>query len=88
MSVAARGAHEIGGTTYKGGASPISWGPRRLLDLHYKLSGSCSFQKSHSRRFHSVWTPFDILFRRNPKIGKKQQFWVGPPVNRLVPKII
>ena len=32
--------------------------------------------------------PFDILFLRNTKIGKKQQFWAGPPVNRLVPKII
>ena len=32
--------------------------------------------------------PFDILFLRNSEIGKKQQFWAGPPVNRLVPKII
>ena len=24
-----------------------------------------------SRRFHSVWTPFDIPFLRNTKIGKK-----------------
>ena len=53
-----------------------------------KSPGSCSFQKSRSRRFHSVWTPFDILFLRNSEIGKKQQFWVGPPVSRLVPKII
>ena len=30
----------------------------------------------------------DIMFLRNTEIGKKQQFWVGPPVNRLVPKII
>ena len=29
-----------------------------------------------------------ILFPRNSEIGKKQQFWTGPPVNRLVPKII
>ena len=69
-SVAARGAHETGGTPY-GGRPPISWRPRLLLDLHSKSSGSCSFQKSRSRRFHSVWTPFDIPFLRNTEIGKK-----------------
>ena len=71
-----------------GARPPISWGPREILDLHSKLSGSDLFRKSCSRRFHSVWSPFDILFLRNSKIGKKQQFWAGPPVNRLVPKII
>ena len=50
---------------------PISWRPRMLLDLHSKSSGSRSFQKSRSQRFHSVWTPFDIPFLRNTKIGKK-----------------
>ena len=29
-----------------------------------------------------------LIFLRNSEIGKKQQFWAGPPVNRLVPKII
>ena len=70
------------------GAPPISWLPGGFLDVGSKSSGSCSFRKSRSRRFHSVWTPFDILFLRNSEIGKKQQFWAGPPVNRLVPKII
>ena len=70
------------------GAPPTSWLPGSFLDVGSKFSGSCSFQKSRSRRFHSVWTPFDILFLRNSEIGKKQQFWAGPPVNRLVPKII
>ena len=42
-----------------------------FLDLGSKSSGSCSFRKSRSRRFHSVWTPFDIPFLRNTKIGKK-----------------
>src|SRR6187401_2489625 len=28
-------------------------------------------QKYLSRRFHSVWTPFDIPFLQNPEIGKK-----------------
>ena len=53
------------------GGPPISWEPRLLLDLHSKSSGSRSFQKSRSRRFHSVWTPFDIPFLRNTEIGKK-----------------
>ena len=71
-----------------GRRAPTSWLPCWLLDIGSKSPRSCSFQKSRSRRFHSVWTPFDILFLRNSEIGKKKQFWVGPPVNRLVPKII
>ena len=83
-----RGAHEGGGRAWGVGAPPTSWLPGSFLDVGSKSSGSCSFRKSRSRRFHSVWTPFDILFLRNSEIGKKQQFWAGPPVNRLVPKII
>ena len=67
---------------------PISCPPRLLLDLHSKISGSRSFQKSRSRWFHSVWTPFDIPFLRNTEIGKKIAIWVGPPVSRSVPKMI
>ena len=67
---------------------PTSWPPLLCLDVGSKSPGSCLLRKSRSRRFHSVWTPFDIPFLRNPKTGKKQQFWAGPPVNRLVPKII
>ena len=70
------------------GAPPASCSPRCFIYVDSKSSGSRLFQKSRSRRFHSVWTPFDILFLRNSEIGKKQQFWDGPPVNRLVPKII
>ena len=84
----ATGAHEGGGRAWGVGAPPTSWPPCWLLDVGSKSPGSCSFRKSRSRRFHSVWTPFDILFLRNSEIGKKQQFWAGPPVNRLVPKII
>ena len=87
-SVAARGAHETGGTPYRGAWPPISWLPQQLLDLHSKLSGSRSFQKSRSRRFHSVWTPFDIPFFQNTEIGKKTAIQAGPPVRRLVAKII
>ena len=70
------------------GAPPTSWPPVSFLDVGYKSLWSYSLRKSRSRMFHSVWTPFDIPFLRNPKTGKKQQFWAGPPVNRLVPKII
>ena len=70
------------------GAPPTSWPPLLCLDVGSKSPRSCSLRKSRSRRFHSVWTPFDIPFCRNPKTGKKQQFWARPPVNRLVPKII
>ena len=83
------GAHEGGVHAQEGWARPpISWPPRLLLGLHSKFSRSRSFQKSRSRRFHSVWTPFDIHFLRNTEIGKKTAIRAGPPVNRLVPKII
>ena len=87
-SVDARGSHEIGGAPSRGARPPPSWPPRLLLDLHSKSSRSRSFQKSRSRRFHSVWTPFDIPFLRNTEICKKTAIRAGPPVNRLVPKII
>ena len=54
-----------------GGAPPTSWPPPLFLDVGSKSLGSCSVRKSRSRRFHSVWTPFDIPFLRNPKTGKK-----------------
>ena len=70
----------------RGACPPISWPPRLLLGLHSKFSGSRSFQRSRSRRFHSIWTPFDIPFLGNTEIGKKTIIWAGPPVSRLVPK--
>ena len=66
-----RGPGDKGRTQERWACPPISWPPRLLLELHSKSSGSRSFQKSHSRRFHSVWTPFDIPFLRNTEIGKK-----------------
>ena len=69
-----RGPRDRGRALQGGGRPPISWLPQLLLDLHSELSGSRSFQKSRSRRFHSVWTPFDIPFLRNTEIGKKQQY--------------
>ena len=90
MSVEQHGAHEGGGRAWGRGVGvpPTSWPPLLCLDVGSKSHGTCSFRKSCSRRFHSVWTLFDIPFLQNPKTGKKQQFWVGPLVNRLVPKIL
>ena len=70
------------------GAPPASCLPPLFLDGHSKSLGSRLLRKSHSRRFHSILTPFDIPFLRNPKIGKKTTIWAGPPVSRLVPKMI
>ena len=70
------------------GAPPVSCLPPLFLDGHSKSPGSRLLRKSRSQRFHSVWTPFDIPFLRNPKLGKKTAIWVGPPVSSIVPKII
>ena len=35
----------------------------------------------------SIFLPISV-FLQNTEIGEKHQFWAGPPVNRLVPKII
>ena len=66
-----RGPRDRGHAQPKGPRPPPSWPPQLLPDLHSKSSGSRLFQKSRSRRFHSVWTPFDIPFLRNTEIGKK-----------------
>ena len=54
-----------------GGRRPPSWLPRGFLDEGSKSPGSYLMRKSRFRRFHSVWTPFDIMFLRNTEIGKK-----------------
>ena len=82
------GAHEGGGRAQGGGRAPASWTPRPFLDVHSKSSGSRLLQKSRSRRFRSVWIPFDIPFMRNTEIGKKTTIYTGPWVSRLVQKII
>ena len=70
------------------GAPPASCSPCCFLYVESKSSGSRLFRKSRSRRFHSIWSPFDILFLRNTEIGKKTAIRAGPPVSRLVPKMI
>ena len=82
-SVEQRGAHEVGGRAHPQGARRApSWPPRSLLDVHSKSPGLHLFQKDRSRRFHPVWTPFDIPFLRNTEIGKKTAICTGPSVNR------
>ena len=78
----------VGGTPRGQARLPASWPPRLFLDVHSKFPGSRLFRKSCSRRFHSVWTPFDILFLRNTEIGKKAAIRARPPVSRLVLKMI
>ena len=80
-----RGGQEIGGRPLLG-APPVSWAPRVSSDVNSKSPGSYSSKKSRCRRFHSVWTQFDIL--RNTETGNKTVIWAGPPISRLVPKVI
>ena len=83
-----KGINRLTGGPRGSGARPL---PRAHLGHRFTLIFLPDFPnipKISSVRFYPVWTPFDILFLRNSEIGKKQQFWAGPPVNRLVPKII
>ena len=56
-----QGGHEAGGVS-PWARPPPSWPPRLLLDFHYKSFGSRLFQKSRSRRFHSVGLRLIFLF--------------------------
>ena len=69
---AKRGAHEAGGRALWGGGRPTpSWAPRMPYSVVLKSPVRDFLQKYLFRRFHSVWTPFDIPFLQNPEIGKK-----------------
>ena len=79
---------------YVGGApsGPRGWGhallPRgRLTDFQTSTPSflDCVCSKKDPRE---VFVPFGIPFLRNTEIGKKTENGTGPPVNRLVPKII
>ena len=82
------GSTRQGARPGKGGAPPPSWAAPRTPDVVLKSLVRDFLQKYLSRRFHSVWTPFDIPFLQNPEIGKKQQSGLGLWVSRLVPKMI
>ena len=71
MSVAARGAQETGGTPRRGGRALLSLGRLDCFLTCTPSSLARSFQKSRSRRFHSVWTSFVIPFLQNTEIGEK-----------------
>ena len=71
MSVEQQGAHEGGGRALGGRRAPTSWLPLLFLGVGSKSPGSYLLRKPRSRRFHTVWTPFDIPFLRNPKIHEK-----------------
>ena len=79
-----RGARLGGGV----GVPPPSWAPPVSSDVGSKSIRWFPSKNNFSSWFHSVLTPSDIPFPRNTEIGIKQQIWAGPPVNRLVPKII
>ena len=87
-SVELRGAHKGEGASTPWARPPASWPPHGVPGFHSKSPGLLSVQERSSRRFHSVWIPFDIPFLRNTEIGKKTKTGTGPSVNRLVPKII
>ena len=77
------------GPTRVGARPPALWLPHGVPDFDSKSSGLLSVQERSTRRFHSVWTPFGIPFLQNSKIDKKHiETGTGPPVNRLVQKII
>ena len=88
MSVEQQGPTRVEGAPRGVGVPPTSWPPVTCLDEGSKSPELYSMRKSRSRRFHSIWIPFDIPFLRNTEIGKKTAICTRPWVNRLVPKII
>ena len=81
--------HEAGGRPQGGGHAPYPCEHLpSFLTCTPSPSGGFPSKNNFSSWFRSVLTPSDIPFPRNTKIGIKQQNWAGPPVNRLVPKII
>ena len=84
-SVELRGAHEGGGRTQEGRRASLPCG---LLASFLTSTPSPLDHVCLKNNSPEGFIPFDIPFLQNTEIGKKQQFWVGPPVNRLVPKII
>ena len=62
--------------------------------LEYLLTWTPSLQDDNLPNNHIAegFIPFGLrlifLFFETLKQAKKQQFWAGPPVNRLVPKVI
>ena len=83
----ARGGHEGGGRP-PGHAPQPREQPVSPLTCTPSSLGCFPSKNNFSGWFRSVLTSSDIPFPRNTEIGIKQQVWAGPPVNRLVPKIL
>ena len=83
-----RGAHEGGGVPRGAGAPPCLVATSKLPLRALQVPWIASVPKIISRRFHSVWTPFDIPFLRNTETREKTGTGTGLWVNRLVPKVI
>ena len=55
---------------------PPSWAPVTWLDVGSKSPELYSVRKSRSRRFHSIWTPFDSFLEKT-KTRKKTETGTG-----------
>ena len=75
-SVELRGAHEGGGCAQGVGRASLACG-----HLEASLTSTPSL-------LDCFCSKNDIPSLRNTEIGNKTAIWAGPPVNRLVPKII
>ena len=85
-SVELRGAHEGGGAPTPPWRASL---PRGLLASFLTPTPSLLDHVCSKNNSPEGFIPFDIPFLRNTEIGKKKTaIWTGPPVNRLVPKII
>ena len=61
-----QGTHKGGGCALPPSARPPSlWPPHGSSDLISKSTGCLLVQEKSSRKFYSVWTPFDIPFLRS-----------------------
>ena len=77
-SVEQQGAHEGGGRAWgEQVRPPTSWPHVSWLDIGSKSPELHSLRKSRSRRFHSVWTPFDIPFFETLKQAKNSNSGLG-----------
>ena len=84
-----RGAREGGGRVQGGRRAPL---PRGLLVGYLTSTPSPLDHVRSENHVPEGFIPFGLrlifLFFETLKQAKKQQFWDGPPVKRLVPKII
>ena len=87
MSVAARGAHEIGGAPYRGGRTLH---PRGRLGCFLACTPSPLDHVRSENHVPKGFIPFGLrlIFLFFEILRQKIAIWAGPPVSRLVPKMI